>query len=190
MTIEYLLLDLPSDHEVEDNIVTECDVIRAIVSNKNQGKKVRTFRATTAPSFTGTRRGTKYVSVEYVHLAGHGNSRGLGMIDGSVAWECVARQITTFVKKLPSGKKRILCVSCCHSRAAVQKMSSGLRGYFSGIYYFHDNKIDFATAMTVWAMFYHTKDVAAPFAAVTTSVNRYFEGTPLKYKRLQPAVAA
>ena len=80
MTVEYLLFDLPSDHEVEENVVTECDVIRAIVSNKGQGKKVKVDRATTKARFTRGRRSTQ--SVKYVHLAGHGSKTGLELIGG------------------------------------------------------------------------------------------------------------
>ena len=155
MTVEYLLFDLPSDHEVEENVVTECDVIRAIVSNKGQGKKVKMVRATTKTGFTHRRRST--TSVKYVHLAGHGDKTGLGLIRGSVDWKCTAEQITKLVPRLKGKQRRVLCISCCYSKHAADKMSSKLEGYFTATYFFHKDNISFATAMTVWSMFYHEK---------------------------------
>ena len=136
-------------------MVTECDVIRAIVSNKGQGKKVKMVRATTKARFTRGRRSTQ--SVKYVHLAGHGSKTGLDLIRGSVDWKCTAEQITKSVPRLKGKQRRVLCISCCYSKHAAEKMSSKLEGYFTATYFFHKDNISFATAMTVWSMFYHEK---------------------------------
>ena len=47
MSYTYLLFDLPSDHEVEWVLATECDSIRGILANKHSGQKVKHMRATT-----------------------------------------------------------------------------------------------------------------------------------------------
>ncbi len=185
MTIEYLLLDLPSDHEVEDSVVTECDVIRAIISNKRQGKKVKTIRSTTAERFLRTPRPTK--SVKYVHLAGHGNRTDLGLIGGQVQWKKVAEHATTFVSPLSRKQQRVLCISCCYSRYAAKKMSPVLKGYFTGIYYFREDNIGFASAMTVWSMFYHRKGLDRPHKnrKIVNQVKTFFGKKVLLYVKVR-----
>ena len=182
MTIEYLLLDLPSDHEVEDNVVTECDVIRAIISNKRQGKKVKTVRSTTAESFRRPQRSTK--SVKYVHLAGHGNETDLCLIGGQIPWKEVAGHATKFVSPLSRKQPRVLCISCCYSRCAAEEMSPVLKDYFTGIYYFQQDKIGFAEAMTVWSMFYHRKGLNKPHKnrKIVSLVNKFFDKNVLVHR--------
>ena len=158
MTIEYLLLDSPSDHEVDDSVVTECEVIRAIVKNKGQGKKVKLVKSTTKDRFNHPQTPTK--SVKYVHLSGHGDEKGLGLIDGSVKWKDVAEQIAKFVQKLDDNQKRVLCISCCHSKEAAAKMTRSLSDYFTAIYCFREEDVTFAKTMTVW---YYNPNVEVKF---------------------------
>ena len=187
MTVQFLLYDLPSDHEVELNIVTECDVIRAIVSNRNQGKKVKSVRFASASSFrddivTPTKK------VTYVHLAGHGSKRGLGFIDGVVEWSVVAKRIKKALAELGPEDKRVLCVSCCYSMIAVKKLERHLAGYFTGMYYFVESKISFSTAMTVWSMFYNEKNLKHPHKRIVPRINAFFPGKygPLLFKLVRP----
>ena len=182
MTIEYLLFDLPSDHEIERNVVTECDVIRAIVSNKGQGKKVKVVKATTKTGFTGKMRST--TSVKYVHLSGHGDKTGLVPIRGRVDWECTAEQIIKSVPRLEGKQRRVLCISCCNSKHAAKRMSSKLKGYFTATYFFHKDDISFATAMTVWSMFYHEKTLDKPHKKIVGRVNKYFKDKVLAFRTI------
>ena len=185
VTIEYLLLDLPSDHEVEDGLVTECDVVRAIISNKRQGKKVKTVRSTTAERFLRTPTPTK--SVKYVHLAGHGNPTDLCLIGGEVQWKKVAEHAKTFVSPLSRKQQRVLCISCCCSHDAAKEMSPVLKGYFTGIYYFPEDRIGFALAMTVWSMFYHRKGLDRPHKnrKIVAQVNKFFGEKVLLFMKVQ-----
>ena len=180
VTVEYLLLDLPSDHEVEEGVVTECDVVRAVVSNKGHGKKVKTIRAATVDGFTRRRRPT--TSVKYVHLAGHGNSAQLGLIGGGVCWADVAEQISTLVPKLRGKQQRVLCISCCFSASAAREMYDRLVGRFSAVYHFDEDKIKFYKAMTVWSMFYCRKTLDRPHQAIVDSVNEFFGSEVLVFK--------
>ena len=181
MTVQFLLYDLPSDHEVELNIVTECDVIRSIISNKDQGKKVKVIRATNRQSFLDHRT-TKTKEVKYVHLSGHGYEDGLGFINGGVGWEDVAHKVTEPIYKLKSGQ-RILCVSCCHSEEAVDQMTPHLRGYFTGVYYFSESEIHFSTTMTVWSMFYRQKNLKLLHRRIVPQINQFFATTSIEGKK-------
>ena len=179
MTVQFLLYDLPSDHEVDLNIVTECDVIRSIISNRKQGKKVKVIRATQV--LPATRRTNE---VTYVHLSGHGNEQGLGLIGGFVEWEYVAKHIKEAVPRLTGQRKRVLCVSCCHSEDAVDQMLPLLKGHFSRVYYFNDPKIGFAASMTVWSMFYSQQNLSRP-RRLWPEINKFFASDgdgPLKCK--------
>ena len=189
MTVQFLLYDLPSDHEVELNIVTECDVIRSIISNKDQGKKVKVIRATNCESFL-RHRTAKTKEVKYIHLSGHGNEDGLGFINGIVEWGDVASKVTESIYRLKSGQ-RILCVSCCHSEEAVDQMIPHLRGYFTGVYYFSESEIHFSTTMTVWSMFYRQKNLKRLHRKIVPQINQFFATTskegeePLKFRSVR-----
>ena len=186
MTVQFLLYDLPSDHEVEQNIVTECDVIRAIISNKDQGKKVKVIRATSSESFL-RHRTAKTKEVKYVHLSGHGNEDGLEFINGMVRWEDVANKITEAIYRLKSAS-RVLCVSCCFSKEAVDKMIPHLGGYFTRVYYFTEPEIHFSTTMTVWSMFYKQRNLQLLHSRIVPQINRFFATTskqePLDFRRV------
>lgn len=173
MTIEYVLLDNPSDHEVDDGVVTECDVIRAILSNRDLGKKVKLVRSSTRTRFTSTKQATK--SVKFVHLAGHGNQSGLGLIGGSVPWKDVATEVKALAKPLAIDRsQRVLCVSCCHSEDAARKMSAHLSTHFTAMYYFTEEKIAFSKAMAVWSFFYLEKNFQRPEGAIVDRINGFF----------------
>lgn len=185
MTVQFLLYDLPSDHEVDLNIVTECDVIRSIISNRQQGKKVKVIRATQELPPTN-----KTNEVAYVHLSGHGNKQGLGLIGGSVKWVDVAEHILRAVQRLKGGRKRVLCVSCCHSKDAVDQMFPLLKGYFTRVYYFSDHKIGFAASMTVWSMFYSKQNLSRPLV-LAPAINEFFsrndnDDGPLMFRKVPP----
>ena len=190
MTVQFLLYDLPSDHEVEQNIVTECDVIRAIISNKDQGKKVKVIRATNRDSFLRRTTNPRPKEVKYVHLSGHGDEQGLGLIDGTVEWVEVAKKITEAINRLDLNKRRVLCVSCCFSHEAVEQMIPHLGGYFTGVYYFSESEIDFSTTMTVWSMFYKQKNLHLLHSKIVPQINHFFATTssqrPLEFKSISP----
>ena len=182
MTIEYLLLDSPSDHEVDDSVVTDCDVIRAIVSNEGLGQKVKLVKSTTKDRFSRPPRPTKFV--KYVHLSGHGNEKRLCLIGGNVKWKDVAKQIAKFVKKLDADQQRILCISCCYSKEAAAKMTRSLSDYFTAIYYFRKEDVTFAEAMTVWSMFYfyHEENLSNPEGAIVKRINKFFNDDVLVFE--------
>ena len=172
MTIEYLLLDNPSDHEVDDGVVTECDVIRAILSNRGLGTKIKLVRSSTRERFSRSKQATK--SVKFVHLAGHGSQDDLGLIGGGIGWEDVAAAIAAFVQPLTNSQQRVLSLSCCYSQAAVTKMADLLNDYFTAIYYFEDDEVAFSQTMVIWSMFYHEKNLRRPEQAIVDRINGFF----------------
>jgi hypothetical protein len=179
----FLLIDLPGDHEVDDRIASECDMIHAILHNRGLGTQTKLVRATTKQVLDS--RGKPYAQVGYVHLGTHGGKGGIGFIGESASWKYVERKLKVFAPALRGDQKRVLCLSCCHSRNGVNAMELGLAGHFSGIYYFDKVKIGFATAMTVWSMFYRRKTIQQPTRAVVESINLFFGEDTLRYRALR-----
>jgi hypothetical protein len=169
----FLLFDLPSDHEVEGTLSTECDVVKSIVWNRGLGNRVKTIRATTPASFVAYP--TYKFKVQYVHLACHGGSDGIGMIGGKVAWAKVAKQIKRHLQPLEKGKQRVFCISCCHSGDGFEKTVSEFSGYFSGAYHFKEDMIGFDIAMATWAMFYSKKTLGRPHKKIADKINYFFD---------------
>ena len=168
MTYTHLLIDLPSDHEIDDVLPTECDVIRAVVSNLGQGKKVRHVRATRLKSLRTRRPTTPYEGVRFVHVAGHGDDVGAGLIGGTLTWTELAGELKEYCARLATGEDRVLCLSCCYSGAAFQKMKGQLGGWFTGFYFCGENKVGYANTIAAWSLFYLQKDPVVPMRKLWT----------------------
>ena len=159
----YLLLDMPSDHEIEGFVMTECDVIRALLVNKGAGKNVKLIKFTTEESLENIPQ-KPYKGIRYVHMSSHGlkNGNGIGLLGGSVEWKHVADWIKKYLEPLSDKQNRVLCLSCCFAEKGVRKMGSILKDYFSGIYYLAEEGQFFHTSMVVWSMFYYQKKEHSP----------------------------
>ena len=157
----YLLLDMPSDHEIEGFVMTECDVIRALLVNKGVGKNVKLIKVTTEESLKNVPH-NPYKGIRYVHMSSHGFKKGIGLIGGEVEWEGVAEWVKKYLNPLSGKQNRVLCLSCCHAEEGVRKMSPVLKGYFNGIYYLSEEATFFSTSMVVWSMFYYRKNQNNP----------------------------
>ncbi|WP_162800717.1 hypothetical protein [Acidibrevibacterium fodinaquatile] len=169
----FVLLDCPSDHEIDGNLVTECQVVQSLLSNRRLGSATKLIRVTSYSGFRNSNWKT-YNAIGFLHVAGHGSKFGLGFIGGNVSWKDVAKTLKKVAPKLDKDKQRVLCLSCCHSLAAYRAMKTDLKGHFTGAYHFSEEKISFATAMTVWAMFYRRKTLERPHAAVVKAINDFF----------------
>ena len=176
----YLLFDLPSDHEIEEGLSTECEVIRAIVVNKDGENRVKTIRVATPESFISYPL-YKY-QVQYVHLACHGGPLGIGMIGSQVKWSQVTKQIKRHLKPLTSSRQRVLCLSCCYSYDGFRKTKSALQGYFTGAYHFALEEIDFATSMATWVMFYNKKTLSKPHQKIVDDINTFFDKKVISFR--------
>jgi hypothetical protein len=76
----------------------------------------------------------------------------------------------------------VLCLSCCHSRNGYNAIKKSLKGHFTGVYYFNRQEIEFATAMTVWSMFYRKKSLTRPARKIVGSINAFFGQDVLAYR--------
>ena len=171
-TFGYFVFDLPSDHEVNGSLVTESDVIKSVLSNKNLGGRLKSLRFTTADTFKNC-PDRKYSGIRYVHLGGHGGTTGIGFIGGTVKWVDVGKKLAKMFPQLTDGEQRVLTLSCCMSKTGVKAMAPHLKNHFSAIYYFIPQSIGFSQAMTVWSMFYLKKDLTRPHSAIKQDINTF-----------------
>lgn len=168
----FLLFDCPSDHEIEGSLVTECEAIKAVLSNRKLGSQLKILRCASTEAFDKLPQRI-YPGIRFVHLGGHGSLNGLGLIGGHLSWDKVAQYIYSVLPNLNNGEQRVLTLSCCHSSTGAKKMKKKLTQYFTGIYYFVPDKIAFSTAITVWSMFYLKKKLDRPHKAVVDSINEF-----------------
>lgn len=168
----FLLFDCPSDHEIEGSLVTECEVIKAVLSNRKLGSQLKVLRCASTDAFNNLPQ-KPYTGIRFVHLGGHGSSDGLSLIGGHLSWDVVAQRIYSVLPILNNKELRVLTLSCCHSSTGAKKMKKILAPYFTGIYYFVPDKIAFSRAMTVWCMFYLKKKLDRPHKAVVDTINKF-----------------
>jgi hypothetical protein len=173
-TIFLFLFDLPSDHEVDENLVTECEVIRTVLANRGFRSVVKATRISSMDRFK-SEPWRPYPNIGYVHLAAHGRKRGIGLIDGRMRWTTLARRLRIIAPRLAKDQKRVLVLSCCYSSYGYEALQRPLRGHFTGCYYFEPNEIGFSDAMTTWAMFYKHKTIRRPHAAIVNRINSFFD---------------
>jgi hypothetical protein len=168
----FFIFDCPSDHEIDGSVLSESDTIKAVLSNRNLGSRLKSITCTTADSFRAV-PARKYAGIKYVHLGGHGSKSGLGFIGGSIKWADVADKLASIFPKLKDDEQRVLTLSCCFSEAGINAMAPRLKQHFSAAYHFVPEKIGFATAITTWSMFYLKKKPARPHGAIMKGINDF-----------------
>ncbi len=168
----HLLIDLISDHEVEGRLSTECDLIYTIVSNRGLEGEVDHIVATRFKALQEQRPDRPSEKVSFVHVAGHGNDRGVGLIGDSVSWVEFAEELKNYCSPLKPKRKRVLCLSCCHSEKAVKTLRRSLDAWFSGYYFFSKEKIGFAETIAAWSVFYLQKDAKRPMGKLPRKNSR------------------
>lgn len=176
----FFLIDLPSDHEVDQRLATECEVIRAILSNRGFHSITKTARITSVDRFR-KEAFRPYGKVGFVHLATHGSKTGIALIGGSVKWGVVAARLKCVAPLLPKNTQRVLTLSCCYSSSGYRSLAPLLKGHFTGCYYFGPKKIGFSDAMTTWAMFYKRKTIQRPHQAIVDRINNFFDEQILQF---------
>lgn len=169
----FYLIDLPSDHEVDEGLSTECEVIRAILSNRGFRSLTKSAQVTSRARFNKY-QWRAHSKVGFVHLAAHGSRSGIGLIGGDINWNDLAEKLKIIAPKLLKTNQRVLSISCCHSRSGYFALKPLLKGYFTGCYYFINTEILFSDAMTTWAMFYRRKTIERPHGAVVDRINKSF----------------
>lgn len=180
MSYAYLLIDLPSHHEVEWVLATECDSVRGILSNMHMGSKVKHVRATTLKGLAKTVPQSPYSHVKYVHLACHGDENGVSLIGAKLPWSQLAQRLVQYVPPLDGDDQRVLCLSCCYSKSGARKMQQRLRRHFTAVYYLTEPEVGYDTSMVVWSMFYYRKSLQAPVAKIKSRINQFFDHDPIE----------
>jgi hypothetical protein len=173
-SFSFYLIDMPSDHEIDESLVTECQVIKAILHNRNFKSVTKTERITSTERYEGI-KWHPYPGLGFVHLAGHASKKGVELIGGTVRWTTVADTLKAIAPKLSKDQKRVLTLSCCYSEYAAGKLTPLLKGHFTGIYFFNAKKVAFADTMTAFAMFYRRKTMRKPHKAIVERINDFFE---------------
>jgi len=54
-------------------------------------------------------------------------------------------------------------------------MAAHLQGFFTIMYYFHEESIEFSESVTVWSMFYLKKNLSDPHEKIGEYINDFFE---------------
>lgn len=160
-TQRVLIIDCVSPHEIERRLSTEGDVLSSILANRIGDRGPTVLRFAAAKSFRKFSAKAR-PDVRYLHVIAHANDKVLGFVEGGVGWDEVADKLKLLVGKLDNGQRRVLCLSCCWSSSAVEKLAPLLSGYFTGIYYLNCEEVDFDVSITVWSMFYLRKPLDEP----------------------------
>lgn len=175
----YFILECPSDHEIDGWLPSESDVIRAVLTNKSQGSRLKQVTCSTVQSFNNIPNRT-YSGARYVHIGGHGSKTDLGFIGGKLKWGDIAIKLVSMFPALKSNEQRVLTLSCCHSKTAANVLKPLLNGHFTAIYHFEPEEISFSVAITVWNMFYFKKGLRRPHQAIVNDINTYLGSTILE----------
>lgn len=171
--IRFLLLDLPDEDEVDGFLSSECEIVKSILSSRNLGGRIKHYRFSSLSSFT--RPASHQYDPKFVHISGHGGENHISLIGGNMKWTDLAEEfLGPRLKELNDGDTRILFVSTCYSERGVDKIFSALPNYFTGAYYFSEEDVPFADALTTAAMFYRRKEINNPHERILKSINGYF----------------
>ena len=180
----FVLLDLPSDHEVDTSLSTECEVISAVLANRRMKSRTKAIRMSSVENFHNDKNWKPYKEVGFVHIGGHGSKKGIGLIGGTVPWSKVSGKLCALAPTLAENQKRVLCLSCCFSIHAYKKMKKNLKGHFTACYYFKRKGIEFADAMTVWSMFYLKIGLENPHQEIANDINQYLGSQTISFVKI------
>ncbi len=165
---DYLLFDLPADHEIETDIVTEGQVIESILGNRLLGHKrkmgadVKRMRIASVAQFKNLPAQPSHARARpwIVHLTCHATSEGIALLGGDVKWGLVGRVISKQLRPLHSlrGKlslqhERVMVFSCCNGREGFEATEGHFSKFFSGAYFFEEDPT-FHDSLAAWSMFY------------------------------------
>lgn len=198
---DVLLIDCRSEHEIERDLVSEAQVLRAVLANRNGdgGPAISTF--VSRKSF---RRWFPTAPKDFraIHIASHAwvsedkKAVGLSFIDGWASWQTIAYKLVRLVPALSPSSQRILTLSCCYAGTAAENLGPLLSGHFSLIYYLSKANgkelLDFDLAATVWSMFYLRKNLAADLhmgRKTRTAINAFLKAEQLQDRLKKRSVA-
>lgn len=121
-----------------------------------------------------------YTSVSFVHITGHADEDGIGLLGDDASWEEVAALLGRLVAPVEEGHKRVLCISTCRSAFGLDRIRVAEPDLFTGCYHMGRRRVPFSSAAAVWSMFYLTRKVANPSAAIIEPVNDFLRSAKVK----------
>ncbi len=179
---EYVLLDFPADHEIAFGVPTEADMVYALLTNRGLRSSTVRYKITSRDTFEALLKRSQpaYKAVSFVHISGHANQDGVGLLGEYASWEEVGTLIRRLVEPVSVAQKRVLCLSTCSSKYGFEKLQAAQPNLFTGCYHLGRKKVDFHDAAAIWAMFYRTRKVSNPNSAITKAINDYLMATKAK----------
>ncbi|QJW83946.1 hypothetical protein HK414_08135 [Ramlibacter terrae] len=168
-----MLLDLPDDDEVEGFLSSECEIVKAILASRGLGGRIKHFRFTSLQSLE--RPASYEYDPKFVHISGHGGNHSISLLGGEVTRNDLAEDfLAPRLKVLEGEETRILFVSTCFSEHGVDRILDQIPDRFTGAYYFSEDEVPFADALTAAAMFYRRKELNRPHQKILANINSYF----------------
>lgn len=178
--LRFLMFDFPSDHEVDVALSTECELIKALLTNRGLGSRLKLMKFSSNESLKKLPN-YKY-DPKFVHISGHGGTNSLGLIGGSISWNKLCDDVLTkLLDPLEGEETRVLFLSCCHSKDGIDVIKNKMPNYFTGAYFYKPEIIAFATSITISSMFYRKKLLKNPHAAICKNINNFFNKAFLGY---------
>lgn len=198
----FLHLDMPSPHEIEHGLITEGDLIAALLANRRLGNNSRPKsdrKHVRIASIEALRNRSSSEESKYdpriVHISGHASGKGVDLLGETVEWGDLGEALKSWLKELPpisplksmaSKSQRVLICSFCHSKQAFRSAfyQKPLKKHFSGIYFLNEPKPSFEKTLAIWSMFYLEIDPIHPHAddpktvGLVKRINDFFDGTP------------
>ncbi|MDF2434909.1 MAG: hypothetical protein JWP44_4540 [Mucilaginibacter sp.] len=181
---EFLVIDLPSDHQIENGLTTEGQLIATLLHERGLGDATRLEVVASKERFKSLAK-THHPDAKIVHIAAHADRDGLGAMGHDLTWDEVAHVLTQIVPSLEDAQEeRVLVLSCCHSRAAYRHLKKLLRMHFTAVYYFSQDIVYFDVALMTWSMFYGQKNLRRPTSQIRKPINDFFGARRLKFRRI------
>jgi hypothetical protein len=177
--LKYLLIDLPSDHEIEEGLATECDVLNAMLANNELSGLTKHIKVGRIETFK--KMATYPYVAEIIHISAHATMEGLWLLGEVIKWDDVADCLAGAVAALDMGDERILNLSCCNSEMAAKRFEERLNPFFSGANYFVNNNIPFSTSAIAWTMYFYQLPNAGDHYKHREKINTFLGGETLSY---------
>jgi hypothetical protein len=181
---EFLIIDLASDHQIEHGLATEGHIIATLLHERGKSDVTRFELVASRDGFLKLSH-QRHSAARIIHLSAHANVDGLGAMGHDIEWEDVRSVLRDIVPPLAKDQKRILILSCCHSRSVLRSIKSHLRSRFSAAYFFKQDIVHFDLAIVTWVMFYGKRKLNRPAGRIKDRINTFLQRERLGFRHLR-----